>query len=144
MEAQNYSNHKRIVIGFHVILTGLALIVFVCSTIYLALCIKDGSNIFVSIIIFIISIISILLTYYSRVFALKAQDRAIRAEENLRHFALTGKLLNAKLTIMQITALRFAPDEEFESLAERAVNENLSKEEIKKAIKNWKGDYCRA
>jgi hypothetical protein len=35
---------------------------------------------------------------FARMFALKAQDRAIRAEENLRHFVITGKLLDPRLT----------------------------------------------
>jgi hypothetical protein len=43
----------------------------------------------------------------------------------------------------QVIALRFAPDEELEALVNRAVNENLSPTDIKKAIKNWKGDYHR-
>ena len=76
-----------------------------------------------------------------RTFALKAQDRAIRAEENLRHFVMTGRLHDKRLSIHQIIALRFASDEEFVSLAERAAKENLSSHEIKKSVKNWKADY---
>ncbi len=91
-----------------------------------------------------LSVSSLLFFWYARGFALKAQDRAIRAEENLRHFVLTGKLLDSSLTPSQITALRFAGDEEFLILAERAAKENLTIEEIKKAIVNWKGDYHRA
>ena len=72
------------------------------------------------------------------------QDRAIRAEENLRHFAMTGKLLNPELKIGQIVALRFASDEEFVVLAMRALEENLSREDIKKAIKTWRADNHRA
>ena len=79
-----------------------------------------------------------------RSFALKAQDRAIRAEENLRHFVLTGKVLYKSLTVSQIIALRFAPNEEFVALAERAAKENLSNNDIKKAIINWKADIYRA
>jgi hypothetical protein len=78
-----------------------------------------------------------------RGFALKAQDRAIRAEENLRHFVLTGKLLSDKLTISQIIALRFSSDNEFVQLAERAEKEQLTNKEIKMAIQSWKGDYYR-
>jgi hypothetical protein len=80
---------------------------------------------------------------FARVFALKAQDRAIRAEENLRHFVLTGKLLDPRLSVRQIIGLRFAPDEEFVALALRAAQENLSETDIKKAVKNWKADTYR-
>ena len=47
-----------------------------------------------------------------RAFPMKAQDRAIRAEEGLRYFILTRQPLSRQLTIGQIAALRFAPDEE--------------------------------
>jgi hypothetical protein len=76
-------------------------------------------------------------------FPLGTQDRVIRAEENLRYYVLTGKLLPAGIRMEQVIALRFAPDEELEALVNRALNENLSHNEIKKAIKNWKGDYNR-
>jgi len=90
-----------------------------------------------------ISLGMILIGHYARAFALKAQDRAIRAEENLRYFVLTGKLLDKKLKISQVIGLRFATDEEFVDLAKRAVEENLSNKQIKEAIKNWRGDYYR-
>jgi hypothetical protein len=80
---------------------------------------------------------------FVRIFALKAQDRAIRAEENLRHFALTGKLLPSSLRIGQIVALRFAADEEFAALAVKAAAENLTGKEIKQSIHNWKADTYR-
>jgi hypothetical protein len=47
------------------------------------------------------------------------------------------------LTIRQIIGLRFALGDEFVALAKRAVEENLSEDDIKKAVKNWKGDYYR-
>jgi hypothetical protein len=80
---------------------------------------------------------------YIRTFPLKAQDRAIRAEENLRHYVLTGKLFPAELKLPQIIALRFAPDSEYLALLDRAIKENLSNKEIKAAIQNWKADHHR-
>jgi hypothetical protein len=91
----------------------------------------------------VISLILGILFWYSRVFALKAQDRAIRAEENFRHFILTGKPLDNRLRMSQIVALRFASDEEFSLLAKKAIDENLSSREIKKSIKNWRADHNR-
>ena len=76
-------------------------------------------------------------------FPLKAQDRAIRAEENLRHYVLTGKLLDPKLTVRQIIGLRFASDREFVALAQKAAAESLSEDAIKKAIRNWRADTYR-
>ncbi len=81
---------------------------------------------------------------YIRQFALKAQDRAIRAEENFRHFIATGKPVDTRLNIGQIVALRFAGDEEFVALVKRAAEENLSPTDIQKAILHWKADFHRA
>ena len=81
--------------------------------------------------------------FYARQFALKAQDRAIRAEENFRHFILTGKPLDSRLRVGQIVGLRFASDEEFPALAAKAAAEGIKGEEIKKLIKTWRGDHHR-
>ena len=82
--------------------------------------------------------------FFCRTFALKAQDRGVRAEENLRHFVMTGKLMDPRLTIQQIVALRFASDEEFLALAAEAVDKNLDQKSIKMKIKNWRADTHRA
>ena len=84
-----------------------------------------------------------IIAFKARGFALKAQDRAIRAEENFRYFMLTNKLPDSRLTMSQMIALRFAGDDEFEALAERAANEKLSSADIKKSIKNWRADFHR-
>jgi cbb3-type cytochrome oxidase subunit 3 len=87
--------------------------------------------------------ILLILGWLVRGYALKAQDRAIRAEENLRHFILSGKPLDARLRMGQIVALRFASDDEFVALAKRAAEEGLKSKEIKQAIQNWRADYNR-
>ena len=94
-------------------------------------------------LILLISLVLLIIYWYARRFALKAQDRAIRAEENFRHFILTGKPLDSRLRMSQIIALRFASDEEFPPLAKRAADEKLIAKEIKATIKNWKADYYR-
>ncbi len=58
-------------------------------------------------------------------------------------FRLTGKLPDSRLSIRQIIGLRFASDDELVALAKRAADENLSEDEIKRAIKNWKADTYR-
>jgi hypothetical protein len=76
-------------------------------------------------------------------FAVTAQDRAIRAEENLRHYVLTGKLLDPRLSVWQVIALRFASDDEFAALAARAAQENLEPKAIKQAVQHWRPDLHR-
>ncbi len=82
--------------------------------------------------------------FFGRVFALKAQDRAIRAEENLRHFVITGKLLDPRLSVGQIVALRFASNGEFVALGQRAAQDGMKPADIKRAVKNWRADEYRA
>jgi hypothetical protein len=106
--------------------------------------IGDHERIYSADLIFSLSIASLFGFFFMRTFALKAQDRAIRSEENLRHFVLTGKLLDSRLQVKQIVALRFAADEEFVGLAKKAADSNMAPEDIKKEIKNWKGDTYRA
>lgn len=102
------------------------------------------ANLYGASLILVISFALLICSFYARVFPLKAQDRVIRAEENARHQGMAGKAMDPKLTMRQIIGLRFASDEEFLALAKRAVDENLSEEAIKKAIKNWRGDFERA
>jgi hypothetical protein len=97
-----------------------------------------------SVMFFLIGVALAIAFMKIRAFPLKVQDRAIRAEENLRYFTLTGKLLDNRLSIAQIVALRFASDEEFVELVDRAINEKLSNKALKKAIRNWKADHHRA
>ncbi len=129
---------------FHFFLFGLILLTIACSCVNLVKSIGDPPRMWGAVLFLSLSIIGLFLFFFCRTFALKAQDRAIRAEETLRHFVLTGKLLDSTLTIRQIIGLRFASDDEFASLAHRAAIENLSEDAIKKAIKNWRGDYYRA
>ena len=139
---QNYKNHSRLVTGYHRILSLLLLAGLVGSITNL---IKsfNNDNLYSASLLLLLFIIAILTGWYVRAFPLKAQDRAIRAEEALRYYILTGKSFPATLKMGQIVALRFAPDEEFPGLTERSVRENLTAKEIKSAIKNWKPDYYR-
>lgn len=143
MQEQNYKNHARMVTGFHYVLAGIIFITLILSFINLYISFQSGEGVLTS-IIFILIIISVLLSaFYSRSFALAAQNRAIRAEENFRHYLLTGKPLDNSLQMGQIIALRFASDVEFPTIAQKAVSENLGNNEIKQLIQHWKADNNR-
>jgi len=141
MSYQDFKSHGRYIPLYHIITTILIVFIFVGSIIGF---IHGGHDNFHSSILFLLTalVLSSLL-WYARIFALRAQDRAIRAEENFRHYIITGKPLDNRLRISQIIALRFASDEEFVNLAKRAADENMSSKEIKMAIKNWKADFHR-
>lgn len=139
---QNFSNHRRLVPMYHVVLFLTLVLTTVGSAINLYKSL-DTSGLYSASLIFVLTVAVLILFFLTRTFALKAQDRAIRAEENLRNYVRDGKLLDSKLTIRQIIGLRFASDDEYSDLAKKAVEENLSETDIKKAIKNWKPDTYR-
>ena len=144
MEIQNYTNHRHYVPMYHGVLGFLLLITFIGSLVNTYLSFGDHQRIYSASLITVLTCCALIQYWYSRAVVTTVQDRAIRAEENLRHFAMTGKLFDPKLKLGQIIALRFASDEEFLVLAKRAVEENLSREDVKKAIKNWRADHHRA
>jgi Family of unknown function (DUF6526) len=143
MTEQNYANHRQIVPAFHGVLFGLIALTLIGASVNLFLSFGDHERLYNASLILVLDICVLMLFFFCRIFALKAQDRAIRAEENLRHFAITGKLLDSRLSIQQVIALRFAPDAELAPLAERAAEENLGPDAIKRAVKQWRPDLYR-
>ena len=137
---QSYANHTRLVPLYHFVLAGLLLLTLIGSLVNLFLSFGNHDRLYSAALIVVLTVCAWLLFFFCRTFALKAQDRAIRAEENLRHFAMTGKLFDPRLTMSQIIGLRFAPDEEFLELARRAADTNMPAADIKRAVKNWRAD----
>jgi hypothetical protein len=96
--------------------------------------------------VMMITLALFVVAYISRVYTVKLQDRIIRLEEKIRAAELLpagGDAQLAKLTPKQIVALRFASDEEFATLLDRAARENLKPKDIKAAIKTWRPDFHR-
>ena len=143
MLAQNNAHHARYVKGYHFVLSAFLVIGTITALVNLYLQWAAHYDMLNSILIALLFICGLFVFYYMRQFPLRAQDRAIRAEESLRHFILTHKPLDSRVTMSQVIALRFAPDEEFIVLADRAAKENLSSAEIKKEIKKWRADHHR-
>jgi hypothetical protein len=143
MEQQNYANHRKFVPLFHAFLGPLFILTLIGASVNLYQSWGDHERIYSASLIFVISLGVLVLSVMARIFALKAQDRAIRAEENLRHFVLTGKLLDSRLAPLQIVALRFASDGEFPQLAREAAEKSWSPKEIKLAVKSWRADLYR-
>lgn len=138
---QNYRNHTHWVPLYHLLTypaIALVLIGF-CVTAFKAQEINLERFIFIALGLCVASV-----ALHSRSFALKAQDRAIRAEENLRYFIITGKRIPEGLSLGQVIALRFASDGEFVELADRAARESMTPDSIKRAIKEWRPDHYRA
>jgi len=144
MKTQNYSNYRKFYPPHHFI--------------YLpALFILEGYGIYkiwddelhqltwilFSVIVFLILYLAIMVRQH---YALGLQDRLVKLEFRQRYFEIFNKRSDEvceKLNFGQIAALRFAYDEEFKELLYKALNENISGDEIKKSIKNWRPDNER-
>lgn len=143
MKAQNFSNHIRFYTPHHFVYYPV-LILFLGSSIYFAYT-TDDSLIwtFISVAFVFLFCLAFMLRQH---YAMTLQNRIVKTELRYRYFVLSGsrfETIEYKFTDDQLFALRFASDGEFLSLTDRTLNENLTGEDIKKAIVHWKGDYCR-
>ena len=144
MPEQSYRNHARFSPPFHFVLLPVIIFGVIGSLVNLRESAGDHQRLYSASLLVLVTVALFLVALYARSFALRAQDRAIRAEENLRHFVLTGKLLDARLSMRQIIGLRFAADAEFVALAQKAADSGMSARDIKKAVTNWRADHDRA
>lgn len=145
---QTYANHNRFDPLFHffvipVFVAGviMALIHFFAHFAHSSL----RGNIHAALIV-VLSIALLTWVFKTRLYALKVQDRVIRLEERLRLTQLLPEPLRSRipeLTESQLIGLRFASDAELPKLAERALNEKLTRKQIKQAIQNWRPDNWR-
>ena len=138
---QSLANHSRLDPLFHFFLLPLGFVAIILSVIHL---IHDPSM--ASTLLVILAIGFVIIATKTRTYSLKVQDRVIRLEERLRLALLmpeAGRARIGELTESQLIALRFASDDELPGLAMRALNEGLTKKQIKKSIESWRGDYFR-
>ena len=96
----------------------------------------------------LVALILILISLLARINPLRAQDRIIRLEEQLRIARLLppaqAERAVAMLTPGQYVALRFASDGELPELVQRVLEGKLTTgKEIKHAIRQWRPDHFR-
>jgi hypothetical protein len=140
-KAQSFDNHVRLDPGYHFVILPLVLANLIIAVVMVVRH-PDAWHGW----ILVMSIALVLFAFLMRSYPLKAQDRIIRLEERLRLLALCPEPLRSKvhaLTPRQLIALRFAPDEELPSLAQKALDEKLTPKQIKQQIVNWQGDHFR-
>jgi hypothetical protein len=144
MKNQNYQNHKKFYPPHHFIYLPL---LFILQILGIWKIFKDETNqliwILFSVVIFLFIYLALMLRQH---YAIGNQNRIVRLEFRLRYFELFGKSsdeIETRLSFGQLAALRFAYDDEFKDLLEKAVTQNISGDEIKKSITNWKADNNR-
>ena len=138
---QNFKNHGRIDPPYHMVLaTILAVNLYIVG-----LFAFRHPSVF-SWWLVILSIAIWIPVLRLRQYPLKVQDRVIRLEERLRLQALAPAEWHTqiyKLSEDQLIALRFASDDEVVELAKQALEENLTRKQIKERIKSWRPDDWR-
>lgn len=141
---QNLKNHGRLDPAFHVILL-LVLVANVVFAVFHLIRHWDESHI-AGPWILVLSLAAFIPFLKLRTYPLKVQDRVIRLEERLRLQALAPAEWHAqiyRLSEDQLIGLRFAADDEVVELAKQALEQGLTRKQIKERIKTWRPDDWR-
>ncbi len=147
-QAQNFARHTRFDPLFHFFLIPIFVIGLIMALIHFFAHLGEGDfrDHFHAALLILLAVALLVWLFKTRLYALKVQDRIIRLEERLRLMQILPEPLRSRIpeiTEDQLCGLRFASDAELAKLAERALNEKLSRKDIKKAVKNWRPDYWR-
>jgi hypothetical protein len=145
---QTFANHTRWDPLFHFFVIPIFAIGLIMTLIHFFAHITEGDlrEHVHAFLLILLALAFLILAFKTRLYAIKVQDRVIRLEEQLRMMRLLPEPLRARipeLTEGQLCGLRFASDAELPKLVERALNEKLSRTDIKKSIQNWRPDYWR-
>ncbi len=137
---QNLKNHARFVPLFHFVTFGLLVWNLVRAVrAVMPLSVASAQDVGLAVAL-------VLMAWFMRVFPLTVQDRVIRLEERLRLAELAPELAkqSSRITPSQWTALRFASDDEFVTLARQVLDGKLTAPgDIKKAVQHWRADFLR-
>src|SRR5271165_5519683 len=145
---QSFADHTRWDPLYHFFVVPVFVLGLIMSLIHFFahLAHSDFRENFHAFLLILLAAALLVLVFKARTNALKVQDRVIRLEERLRLTQLMSEPLRSRipeLTEDQLIGLRFASDAEVAKLVERALNEKLSRKEIKQAIQTWRPDYWR-
>jgi hypothetical protein len=139
---QTFSNHTRWQPWFHYFVAPVLLINVVWAIVVFVKAPDRNTGWWI-----IVSFALVVLATLVRLNSLKVQDRLIRLEEKLRYQQVLSPALCQQagtLNPSQIVALRFAGDDELEELVSAVLAGKFNKNaDIKRAIKNWRGDTFR-
>ncbi|MDC8101215.1 DUF6526 family protein [Chryseobacterium rhizosphaerae] len=144
MKEQNYRNHRKFYPPHHFIYLPILIVLEIFGIYKIT---DDPENqltwILFSIVIFLLFYLAFMTRQH---YALGLQNRMVILEFKQRYFEIFNKRSDEivdQLKFDQIAALRFTYDDEFKELLEKALQENISGDEIKRSIKRWRADLLR-
>jgi len=139
---QNFANHRRIVPLYHFGVFG----VLAVNLIWRLVALVRWTS-WTALLDLLVAVALLGLFFYARIFALTVQDRIIRLEMRLRLKEILPEDLKVRvgeLTPVQLIGLRFASDAEMPDLVREVLTNNIgNRDEIKRRVKDWTGDYLR-
>ena len=139
---QSFENHAKVVPAYHYFTFGL-IAAYLVYRLYIAATAFSLD----ALMSLLLAVGVMMAAFWSRVFALRVQDRVIRLEMRLRLLKVAPAVAPrlGEFTINQLCSLRFASDAELPALAERVLAERLDdRKVIKRMIKDWNADLLRA
>jgi hypothetical protein len=145
---QTYENHTRWDPLFHFFVAPVFLLAVIITGYYFVRSLISGRWEFILTHagVFIFTFALLVAMTRIRNYPIQVQDRVIRLEERLRLMSVLQEPLRSRIGELQDTqlvGLRFASDQELAALVQRALDEKLSRADIKKAIVNWRADDSR-
>jgi hypothetical protein len=144
LKKQSFASHGAVDPLYHYVGSAALLANLIFAAIVLFLSVR--TQMVLSLWIVSLSVLLIVLALRSRTYPLKIQDRIIRLEERIRLEGVLPEPLRKRipeLTEDQLIALRFAPDEELPELVTLALEQKLTRKQIKERIQNWRADHFR-
>src|ERR1700679_785407 len=140
-EPQNLANHTRRDPLYHFIALPLILANFIISIVW-AVQRPNFHHIWFAVFSFAVLVLVLMVRMYSA----KVQDRVIRLEERLRLQSLAPQELRAQIYRLnedQLISLSFVADDDVVERAKQALEQNLTRKQIKERIKSWRADNWR-
>jgi hypothetical protein len=139
---QTYATHRRFIPIYHFFVVPVLLINVVVTAIRF---VREPRLMTAWVVVLALALFFGIL--YLRFMPVRAQDRIIRLEERARLERILPSDLRGRvgeLSASQLIAIRFAPDDEAPELTRRTLNGELKTQgDIKRAIRNWRGDHLR-
>jgi hypothetical protein len=135
--AQNYANHRYRPLLWLIAALSAALGFVLIVLLFL----RQLSVVTVTLLLIGFSLLCVV--WMVRQYAVRLQNRIIRLEMQTRLARLGRDADFGRLAMPQIIALRFASDAELPALLSRAITENLTADQIKRAVTAWQADLLR-
>lgn len=139
---QTFANHTKFDPPFHFVLVPTLLVLSILTITNVI----RHYDLLTAWILVVVMLALVNVSFRTRIYSLKVQNRLIRLEERLRLSSLLSEPLRSRigdLTESQLVAIRFASDGEVASLVQKALTDNLKNADIKRAIVSWRADYYR-